>query len=109
MTASERFIQTKILEMVRKIIEKVHPEKIILFGSQARGTAGPDSDVDLMVVMPVLPGTRRKTTVAIYEILGGMGISKDIIVVTPEEVDEYRNIPGTLIYPALQEGKILYD
>ncbi|MGH8246700.1 MAG: nucleotidyltransferase domain-containing protein [Gammaproteobacteria bacterium] len=101
-------IQQVIQEMARRIVERFHPEKIILFGSHARGTAGPDSDVDLLVVLPS-DGSRRKKVVEIYTLLAGMGMPKDVFVVTPEDIEKYRNIPGNIIGPALSEGKVLYE
>ena len=98
-----------INEMVRLIKDQIKPEKIILFGSYARGTAGPDSDVDLMVVMPLERGKRREKAAEIYQLLGGMGLPKDIIIVSPEDLVNYRDLLGTIIKPALEEGKILYD
>ncbi len=97
-----------IAQMVQRIVAEFDPQKIVLFGSFARGTAGPDSDVDLMVVMPV-QGSRRQKRVAIRTALSGMGLAKDVIVVTPEEVERYRDLAGTLIRPALREGKVLYE
>lgn len=104
----ESLVQKKIEEMVRRIVEKFHPEKIILFGSYARGQAGPDSDVDLLVVMPV-SGSKREAAIQIDLALAGMGLPKDIIVATPEEVERLRDIIGTLIYPAIREGKVMYE
>jgi len=101
-------IQGIIEEMKRRIVEAVHPHQIILFGSHARGTAGPDSDVDLLVVMPTGDGKRKKA-VQIYTLLAGMGLSKDIVIVTLDEIEKYRHTPGTIIYPALKEGKIIYE
>ena len=66
----ESMVQKKIEEMVRRIVERFHPEKIILFGSHARGTAGPDSDVDLLVVMPVQGSRRRKATEIDLSLIG---------------------------------------
>jgi len=100
--------QEKIAQMVRRIVERFHPEKIILFGSHARGTAGSDSDVDLLVVMPV-EGSKRAKTVEIGVALHDIRIPKDIIVVTPDEMAKYGDIVGHIIYPALREGKVLYD
>ena len=97
-----------IAEMVRRIVERFHPAKIILFGSHACGTAGVDSDVDLLVVM--LPhGSKRERAIEIYGLLAGIGVPKDVIVVTPEEFEAYRDAPGTVIRTAHQEGKVLYD
>jgi predicted nucleotidyltransferase len=101
-------IQVAIAEMVRRIVERFHPERIILFGSYARGMAGPDSDVDLLVVMQP-QGSKRRRAVEIYGLLAGMGVPKDVIVVTPEEFEAYRDAPGTVIRTAWHEGKILHD
>ncbi|MFY4730924.1 nucleotidyltransferase domain-containing protein [Nitrospira sp. BLG_2] len=79
-------VQAVIAEMVRRIVERFHPERIILFGSHARGTAGPHSDVDLLVVMQP-QGPKRRQAVEIYGLLAGMGVPKDVIVVTPEEFE----------------------
>jgi len=100
--------QEIIAEMVQRIVEGFDPNQIILFGSHARGAAGPDSDVDLLVVMPV-EGSRREQRVAIRVALRGMGMAKDVFVVTPEEVERYGDLVGTIIYPALREGKVLYE
>jgi len=98
----------KIREMTERIIRDFDPEKIILFGSHARGEAGPDSDADLLVVMRV-SGSKRKMAARIDLAISGLGLPKDVIVVTPEEVEKYKNVVGTIIYPALREGKILYE
>ena len=94
--------------MVRRIVDRMHPRRIILFGSYGRGTPNADSDVDLLVVLPE-DGSKRRKAVEIYRLLAGMGLPKDVIVVTPQEVEKYRNVPGTIIHPALREGKVVYD
>jgi predicted nucleotidyltransferase len=96
-----------IRRMVRRIVEGFHPERIILFGSHARGTAGPESDVDLLVVMPV-EGSRREKQVEIRLALRGLRVPKDIIVSTPEEFAWRKDAAGTIEYPAAREGKVLY-
>ena len=96
-----------IRRMVDRIVERFHPEKVILFGSHARGEAGPDSDVDLLVVMPV-KGSRREKAVEIGVALHGIDISKDIIVVTPEQFERRKDLVGTVEYPATHEGRLLY-
>lgn len=98
----------QIDEMVRRIVEGFDPEQIILFGSRARRTAGADSDVDLLVVMPV-SGSKREKRIEIGVALHDLGVPLDIVVATPEEVARRRNIVGTIIGPALREGRILYD
>jgi predicted nucleotidyltransferase len=107
-TTQMRTAQDIIADMVERIVEGFDPHQIILFGSYARGTAGPDSDVDLLVVMPV-EGSRRQQRVAIRVALRGMGLAKDVFVVTPEEVERYGDLVGTLVYPALRDGKVLYE
>jgi uncharacterized protein len=101
-------VSTEIAEMVRRIVERFAPERIILFGSYARGTAGPDSDADILVIMH-LNGSRRGTRLAIRALLRDIDLAKDIIVATPDEVELYRDQVGTLIRPALQEGRVLYE
>jgi predicted nucleotidyltransferase len=102
MTADER-----IDLMVRRIVERFHPDRIILFGSHARGEAHPDSDVDLMVVMPV-SGSRRAAQVAIRLAIRDIRGPKDVVVVTPEELERHRDVVGTVVEPALREGRTLY-
>jgi predicted nucleotidyltransferase len=93
--------------MVKRLVERFDPDQIVLFGSHARGTAGPDSDVDLLVVMPV-SGPKRAKRIEMRVALHDIAVPKDIILVTPEEVAHRRNIVGTIIRPALREGKVLY-
>lgn len=101
-------VATLVQEMVRRIVERFQPEQIILFGSHARGTAGPDSDVDLLVVLRE-PGSRLQKQLEIRVALHGMGIAKDIVVATPEDMARARSLPGTLIRSALREGRVLYE
>jgi predicted nucleotidyltransferase len=84
------------------------PKKIILFGSQARGKADKHSDADLLVICPVR-GNRRALMVAMDRALRGLGFARDIIVLTPEEFERDRHIPGTVARPAWQEGKVIYE
>lgn len=104
MQSPERIIQ----KMVKRIVDRFDPIQITLFGSYARGSAGPDSDVDLLIVMPVI-GSKRKQTVEIYGLLAGIGLPKDVVVVTPEEIAKYRDVAGTIVRTALREGKVLYE
>jgi predicted nucleotidyltransferase len=97
----------QIQEMVDRIVKRFDPEKIILFGSHARGDAGPDSDVDLLVVMP-LAGSKRDKMVEIGVALHDIPLPKDIIVTTPEDFEWRKEIVGTIERPAVQEGKVLY-
>ena len=100
--------QQVLHEATQRLVEQFGPTRIILFGSQARGTADDHSDVDLLVVCPVA-GRKRDLMVAMDRALGGLGIARDIIVLTPEEYERDRHIPGTVARPASLEGRVLYD
>jgi uncharacterized protein len=93
-------------EIVRRVVEVAEPERIILFGSVARGESRPDSDIDLLVVKA--GAHRRKLSQAIYRQLLGIGRSVDIVVVTPEDIERYRDAVGLVIRPALEEGRTIY-
>ena len=94
-------------ELVRRIVEVVQPLRIVLFGSAARGELGPNSDLDVLVVMP--NGVhRRKTAQQIYRNMWGLGCAKDIIVVTQGDVEEHGSDPYMIIRSALEEGRELY-
>jgi predicted nucleotidyltransferase len=99
-------VPRQITRMVRRIVREFHPERVILFGSHARGEAGPDSDVDLLVVMPV-EGSRREKQVDIRVALHDLHVPKDVIVTTPEDFEWRKEVPGTIEYPAASEGKVL--
>ncbi len=100
-------IQKQIDAMVRRIVRRFHPERIILFGSHARGTATEDSDVDLLVVMPVENGEREKQ-LEISMALHSIRVAKDIVVTTPDDFEWRKEVIGTIEYPAVHEGKVLY-
>lgn len=104
---TKRELQKTIKRMVKRIVERFNPDQVILFGSHARGTAGPDSDVDLLVVMS-FAGSRREKAVEIGVALHGIGVPKDIVVTTPEDFEWRKEIPGTIERPAALEGKVLY-
>lgn len=104
---TDRQFTSTLKQMVKRLVEQFDPEQIILFGSHARGTATRDSDIDLLVVLPVT-GSKRSKQVEMRVALHDFAVPKDIIVATPEEVAARRNIVGTIIRPALREGKVLY-
>ncbi len=95
-------------KMVRRIVERCNPEKIILFGSHATGHARPGSDVDLLVITRH-GESKRRLAGELYCALWDAGVAKDILVVRPEEFERYREVVGTVIYPAAHEGKVIYD
>jgi len=99
-----------IARMARRLARQFRPDRIILFGSHARGDAGPDSDIDLLVVLPLKNPRREKAALELAMRLAvhDIKIPKDIIVVTPEEVERQRGLSGTIVHPALLEGKTVY-
>ena len=94
-------------EIVRRIVEAAQPEKIILFGSAARGEMGPDSDVDLLVVKSGVH--RRELAARLYRELADLPVPKDIIVATPEDLERHRDTVGLVYRAALREGRVVYD
>ena len=107
MAPSKVLSEATLKDIVRRIVEVAHPEKIILFGSAARGEMGPHSDVDLLVVKR---GAYDQSQIVgdIYMHLFGVGQAVDVIVVTPEELEHYRDTHCLVIAPALREGKEIY-
>lgn len=99
--------QAVLDEIVRRIVGVARPERIILFGSAARGAMGPNSDVDLLVIKSG-DYHRGRLTEAIYMSLIGVGQAVDVIVVTPEDVERYRESHALVIAPAIRTGREIY-
>lgn len=95
-------------EAIRRLVNNFTPQKIILFGSRARGTADPRSDYDLLVICD-FRNNRRTLMTQMDRALRGLGLARDIVILTPEEFERDRRIPGTIARPAAQEGKVLYE
>ena len=93
---------------IDRIVERMKPDRIILFGSQARGTADERSDADLLVISR-FTGKRREILADLYWALRDSGFAQDIIHMTHEEYEIERQIPGTIARPASKEGKVLYE
>jgi predicted nucleotidyltransferase len=106
-TAKKFDVKTQIARMVKRIVRKFHPEKIILFGSHARGEAGPDSDVDLLVVMSI-DGSKLDKMVELRSTSDDIAVPVDILVTTPEDFAWRKDVVGTIEWPASREGKVLY-
>jgi predicted nucleotidyltransferase len=99
--------QYQLDELVRRIVSAVHPLRIILFGSAARGEMGPDSDLDILVVMP--DGThRRRTAQYLHTQFSGIPYGVDVLVATPTDLEKYRDSVGLIYRVIFQEGQELY-
>ena len=101
-------IESYLKNIVDKIINNFNPDKIILFGSYAYGHPTVDSDMDIMIVMDT-DEKPHKRAVSVRKVLKGIGIPKDIIVKTPEEFERFKDIVGTIGYPAAHKGRIIYE
>ena len=99
-------LDSDLQEIVRRIVALAQPERIILFGSAARGDAAPGSDLDLLIVKPGVH--RRRLAMDLYEALADIGRPVDLIVATPEDIERYGKSPALVLEPALREGKVLY-
>lgn len=96
-----------IKQLVKGIVENVHPLKIILFGSAARGELSVGSDIDVLVIMP--EGVhRRKTAQFLYRQITGIGLPFDIIVATHSDLLKYKDNIGLIYHTVLEEGKEIY-
>ena len=99
--------QELIDTIVERIVNSVHPVRIVLFGSAAQGRMGPDSDLDILVVMP--DGVhRRQTAQKIYLSLTGVGFATDIVVAVESDVRDFADNPSLVLVPALRDGVELY-
>ena len=85
----------------------MNPLRIVLFGSAVREQAGPDSDVDLLIVMPD-GAHRRHTAQHLYQVISGVAIPFDLVVATPSDLEKHRNNPGLVYQSILEEGRTIY-
>lgn len=103
--------ETYLARMVLAIVDAVQPERIILFGSRARGEAREDSDVDLLVIEsePFGPARSRFNEIARLEhAMGSIPLATDILVYTSEEVEQLKSSANHVVARALREGKVLH-
>ena len=101
-----------LAQMAQVIVREVEPERIILFGSHARGEARPGSDVDLLVIEREDFGkqrSRRREASLLWRALARFPVSKDIVVYSQAEAAAWKDSPGHLVARALREGRVLYE
>ena len=95
-------------EIIRRIVHKANPQRVILFGSRARGDARPDSDLDLLVVAEdARPRAARASE--LYGVLSDIPIPMDFLVYQPDEITEWSNVPQAFVTTAVREGTLLYQ
>lgn len=102
-------LENTIKEAVNRLVNKFNPEKIILFGSQARGTAKKNSDVDFLVITPYDKSKKIELSNAMYKEISDLMIPIDIVILSKEQYLIDSEIPGTIARPVSKEGKILYS
>ena len=95
-------------EITRRILSVSTPERIILFGSFARGNSDADSDLDLLVILEGVRSPRAESN-RLRRALRGLLTPVDIIVATPQQVERHRNTSGYVYQSALAEGKVIYE
>ena len=95
-------------EIVRRIVETISPQKVILFGSQSRGDARPESDLDLLVIADSTQPRYRRSA-PLYGALSDILVPMDILVYSPQEVKEWSEVPQAFVTTAVREGKVLYE
>lgn len=98
--------QKTLDEIIRRIVEVSQPERIILFGSAARGDMTRNSDVDLLIIKE---GGDANLRAQIYEKMYGVRVAVNAILVSPMDVERYKDSHALVIKPALQEGKVVYE
>lgn len=95
-------------QMIDRVVTEFHPQRVVLFGSQATGEADAQSDVDLLVVSD-LPGTNRDQAMAIRRSLGLFPVPCDVFVRTPQEFQRQRGVVNNIVYFADRYGKVVYE
>lgn len=100
--------QDQIDKIVKEIVKNFKPQKVILFGSYANGTHTEESDLDLLIIKDSDLPTRLQNR-KVRKILSGLKVPMDVIVKTTEEFETYKDIIGTIVYPANKFGKVIYE
>ena len=102
--------ETEIKDITKKIVDFINPQKILLFGSYANGTANKHSDLDLLVVVENSELSKRQREMSLYNFLGAQyNFPKDILIRTVAEIDEWKNVRQAFITSISREAKVLYE
>lgn len=107
--SEQMLAQEQIEKILKRIVNRYKPDKVVLFGSYAHGNPTEDSDLDLLVVRSSnLPRYKRAREIRKY-LWGITDVPKDIIVYTPEEIDDWKGVEEAFITNIMKKGKILYE
>ena len=98
-----------LAEIVRRLAEAYEPERMYLFGSKARGDAGPDSDYDIVVLVPDAASPERRRSRLAYKCLWGTGAAADVLVWTRSNFEARSHLKASLPATVLREGRLVYD
>jgi len=101
-------VDNMVCDIVRCIVDTVQPEKVILFGSQSRGDARPNSDYDVRVIKQS-DEPRYRRSVPLYVALADLPVEVEVIVYTPEEVDDWSQVPQAFVTTTVREGTTIYE
>ena len=97
-----------VQEAVNRLVRRLHPERIYLFGSRARGQATEASDIDLLVVVPTSDLPRQRRESASYDLLWGIAVPIDVIVLTRDEFERSRRVKTSLASVVASEGQVVH-
>jgi predicted nucleotidyltransferase len=101
-------IESLLDQLLERVTDKFTPERIVLFGSRAGGAGGPDSDIDVLIVMDV-DGSTRRIANAIDLLMADRTVPMDFLVLTPEQYERQRHLKGTVVYAAERQGRVIYE
>jgi len=104
----DRVSDPTLAELLRRLVPAYQPERVYLFGSRARGEAGPDSDYDLLLVVPDDASPERRRSRLAYEVLRGTGVAADVLVCTRAWFDSREGLEASLPGTVLREGRLLH-
>ncbi len=105
---TDQAVDSVLAEIVRRLVETYEPERVYLFGSKSRGDEGPDSDYDLMVIVPDDAAPERRRSRLAYERLWGTGAAADVLVWRRSEFDDRLHLRASLPATIVREGKLVY-
>jgi predicted nucleotidyltransferase len=103
-----RITPAKVDEAVRRIVAAANPSRVILFGSYCRGEHDRDSDLDILIVKKKV-GNRYLELLQLGKALRGLMLATDLLLVEENELNEWRNVPGSVYRAAVREGKVVYE